>query len=182
MEYIPALPVVGGCDMRCLSPEDSLLVLCLHAAKHLWTRLIWLADIAETLRTQTIDYSLVFSQARALGIARILGVSFWLVKNVLRAELPKPAEEMITADSRVPAFGSEFVERLAGGVDYDFESTEYFLLILKLRERSRDRLRCLWRLVWTPGVGDVAAVRLPQALFPLYRIVRMGRLMRKVVW
>jgi hypothetical protein len=52
--------VAGGCEMPCLSPEDSLLVLCLHAAKHLWTRLIWLSDIAETLRTQTVDYSLVF--------------------------------------------------------------------------------------------------------------------------
>src|SRR5208282_3108781 len=42
--------IVGGCEVPCLSPEDSLLVLCLHAAKHLWTRLIWLSDIAETLR------------------------------------------------------------------------------------------------------------------------------------
>src|SRR5208282_2315231 len=66
--------VVGGCEVPCLSPEDSLLVLCLHAAKHLWTRLIWLSDIAETLRTQTIDYSLAFSRARALGIGRILGI------------------------------------------------------------------------------------------------------------
>src|ERR1035437_1919272 len=89
--------VVGGCEVPCLSSEDSVLALCLHAAKQLWTRLTWLSDIAETLRshskTQTIDYSLVFSRARALGIARILGVSFWLAKNVLRAELPNPAEE-----------------------------------------------------------------------------------------
>jgi hypothetical protein len=177
--------VAGGCEVPCLSPEDSVLVLCLHAAKHLWTRLIWLSDIAETLRIQsrsrTIDYSLVFSRARALGIARILGVSFWLVKNVLRAELPKPAEEMIAADPRVPTLGSEFAERLARGAAYDFESTEYFRLILKLRERRGDRWRYLWRLVWTPGVGDVAALRLPEALFPLYRIVRLGRLLRKLV-
>jgi hypothetical protein len=171
--------VAGGCEVPCLSPEDSVLVLSLHAAKHLWTRLIWLSDIAETLRTETIDYSRVFSQARALGIARILGVSFWLVKNVLRAELPKPAEETIAADPRVPALGSEFAERLARGAAYNLESTEYFRLILKLRERRGDRLRYLWRLVWTPGVGDVAAVRLPEALFPLYRIVRIGRLLRK---
>jgi hypothetical protein len=169
--------VVGG--VPCLSPEDSVLVLCLHAAKHLWTRLIWLSDIAETLRAKTIDYSLVFSQARVLGSARILGISFWLVKNVLRAELPKPAEEMIAADPRVPALGSEFAERLARGAAYDFESTEYFRLILKLRERRGDRWRYLWRLVWTPGVREVAAVRLPEALFPLYRIVRIGRLLRK---
>jgi hypothetical protein len=172
--------VVGGREVPCLSPEDSLLVLCLHAAKHLWTRLIWLADIAETLRIQTIDYALVFSQARALGIARILDVSFWLVKNVLRVEIPKPAEEMIAADVQVPALGAEFAERLAHGVAYDFESTEYFRRILRLRERRGDRWRYLWRLAWTPGTGDIAAVRLPGALFPLYRIVRIGRLLRKL--
>lgn len=174
--------VVGGCEVPCLAPEDSLLVLCLHAAKHLWTRLIWLSDIAETLRTQaqTIDYPQALAQARALGIVRILGVSFWLVKNVLRVELPQPAEEMIAADPRVPALGAEFAARLVRGASYDFESTEYFRLILKLRERRGDRWRYLWRLVWTPGVGDIAAVQLPEALFPLYRIVRMGRLMRKL--
>jgi hypothetical protein len=172
--------VVGGREVPCLSPEDSLLVLCLHAAKHLWTRLIWLADIAETLRIQTIDYALVFSQARSLGIARILGVSFWLVKNVLRAEIPKPAEETIAADVQVPALGAEFAERLARGAAYDFESTEYFRRTLRLRERRGDRWRYLWRLAWTPGTGDIAAVRLPGALFPLYRIVRIGRLLRKL--
>jgi hypothetical protein len=171
--------VVGGVEVPCMSPEDLLLVLCLHAAKHLWARLIWLADIAEATRTQAVDYSLVFSRARALGVARILSVSFWLVKNVLRAELPDPAEEMIAADAQVPILGREFAARLARGAGYDFESTEYFRLILKLRERRADRWRYLWRLVWTPGAGDVAAVRLPEALFPLYRLVRIGRLMRK---
>ena len=179
--------VVGGYEVPCLSPEDSLLALCVHAAKHLWTRLIWLSDIAEILRspsrTQAIDYSMAFSRARLLGIARILGVSFWLVKNVLRAELPQPAEEMIAADRRVAVLGSQFAERLARGVAYNFESTEYFRRILKLRERRGDRWRYLWRLVWTPGTGDIAAVRLPEALFPLsYRIVRIGRLMRKLIW
>jgi hypothetical protein len=177
--------VVGGREVPCLSPEDSLLVLCLHAAKHLWARLIWLSDIAGTLqsqsRNQTIDYALVFSRARALGITRILGVSFWLVKNLLRAELPEPAEEMIAADRAVEALGVEFGERLVRGAAYDFESTEYFLLILKLRERRGDRLRYLWRLFWTPGAGEIAAVRLPEALFPLYRIVRMGRLTRRLL-
>src|SRR5271166_633351 len=60
--------LIGDCEVSCLSPEDSLLVLCIHAAKHLWLRLIWVSDIAEALRTQTIDYSLAFSRARALGI------------------------------------------------------------------------------------------------------------------
>jgi hypothetical protein len=173
--------IVGGCDVPYISPEDSLLVLCLHAAKHLWTRLIWLADIAETLRTQVIDFSMVSARARELGVVRMLGVSFSLVRNVLRTALPEAAEEMITADPQVPILGAEFAERLMRGAAYDFESTEYFRLILKLRERRSDRWRYLCRLVWTPGEGDIAVVRLPETLFPFYRIVRIGRLTRKLL-
>lgn len=172
--------VVGECVMPSLSPEDSILVLCLHAAKHLWMRLIWLVDIAESLRYPSIDYSLIFSRARDSGITRILGVSFWLVKEVLQAELPPQTEEMIGLDPRVPALGREFAERIARSAIYNFDSTEYFRLILKLRERRVDRWRYLWRLVWTPSVGDLATVQLPEPLFPLYRIVRMGRLIKKL--
>jgi hypothetical protein len=173
--------VVGGCEVACLSPEDSLLVLCLHAAKHLWTRLIWFCDIAETLRTQTIDYSVVIARAHELGISRMLGISLWMVKHVLGAEIPRAAEEMMAGDSAVAVTGSEFAARLARGASYDFESTEYFRLILKLRERRSDRWRYLWRLALTPSVGDIAAVRLPGAFFPFYRIVRIGRLMRRML-
>ena len=174
------IAIVGGCPMRCLSAEDSLLVLSLHAAKHLWGRLIWLVDIAETLRTMKVDYGLVTSRARTLGIARILTVTFWLVKNVLDAELPELAEEMLASDSSVATLGQEFAGRLARGAMYDFASTEYFRFILKLRERPSDQFRYLWRLLWTPGQGDLDAAHLPEALFPLYRIVRIGRLMRKL--
>jgi hypothetical protein len=200
---------VGGCEVPSLSPEDSLLMLCLHAAKHLWTRLAWLSDIAETLSingapgiparlipssalettpqdirsstTATIDYALLFSRARELGIVRILGVSFWLVKNVIHGDLPEPIAKMTEADPQIAALGSEFAERLARGVTYDFESPQYFRLIMKLRERRSDRWRYLWRLVWTPGAGDVAAVQLPETLFPLYRIVRIARLTRRLI-
>ena len=172
--------VVGECEMPSLSPEDSVLALCLHAAKHLWMRLIWLVDIAESLRAPFLDYSLIFSRARDLGITRILGISSWLVKNVIHAELPRQTEEMIDLDPQVRALGEEFAGRVARGATYNFDSTEYFRLILKLRERRVDRWRYLWRLVWTPGVGDLATVELPEALFPLYRMVRIGRLIGKL--
>jgi hypothetical protein len=110
-----------------------------------------------------------------------MAISFWLVKNVLHGELPAPVTAMTEADAQVAVLGEEFVQRLERGAAYDFESTEYFRLIMKVRERRADRWRYLWRLVWTPGAGDVAAVRLPETLFPLYRIVRIGRLIRKVV-
>lgn len=172
---------VGGREVSCLSPEDSLLVLCLHAAKHLWTRLIWVCDIAETLRTQNIDYTLMLSQAQSLGILRIMGVSFWLAKQMLGTSVPQPAKQAITSDPEVPVLGQEFAMRLAKSATYDLDSSEYFRWILRLRERRRDRWRYLRRLVWTPGAGDLAAVQLPESLFPLYRVVRLARLVRKLM-
>ncbi|HSZ63464.1 MAG TPA: nucleotidyltransferase family protein [Terriglobales bacterium] len=164
-----------------LSAEDNLLVLCLHAAKHLWMRLIWLTDIAQTFRSEApaIDHAQVLARASALGIVRILGVNFWLVKNLLHEQIPTWAEETIASDRSVPTLGQELAERLAASATYNFESTEYFRRLLKLRERPTDQAKYLWRLLSTPGQSDLAAVNLPESMFPLYRVVRLARLLKR---
>ena len=165
----------------CLNPEDSLLVLCLHAAKHLWTRLIWTADIAESLHTTNPDLAQVIEHARALGITRILGISLWLAGNLLGARIPAAAQRLIDQDPVVGQFAGECAARLAGDATYDFESFDYFREMLHLRERRADRLRYLWRLAWTPGPGDVEAVTLHKSVFRLYHGVRVARLLQKLM-
>lgn len=168
-------------DVPCLSPEDSLLVLCLHAAKHLWTRLIWVADIAESMRIPAMDFPAIAKRARALGIMRIVGVSFWLAKHLLGSVIPAAAQSVIDEDVKAPRLGEEYASRLTHCGTYNFESTKYFKETFRLRERRGDRMRYLWRLVSTPGPGDVEAVTLHESIFPLYRGVRIGRLLQKLV-
>lgn len=164
----------------CLSPEDSLLLLCLHAAKHLWTRLIWVADVAESLQARAIDFPLLMERAKTLGILRILAVSCWLAENLLGTPLPPAVRQLLLDDRRAPLLGQEYAARLAQSATYDFASADYFRQIFQLRERSGDRWRYLWRLVWTPGPGDVSVIKLPEFLFPLYRVIRIGRLPLKL--
>ena len=176
---------LDAAEVPCLSPEDSLLVLCLHAAKHLWTRLIWIVDILKTLQARDLDFALVAARAQAMGITRILGVSCWLAQELAGTELdsaalPPAAQDLCARDSEVCVIGEECLSRLSRAATYDFESTDYFRWIWKLRERPRDRWRYLWRLARTPGVGEIAAIRLPEILFPLYRVVRIGRLLCKL--
>lgn len=171
---------LGGAEVPCLSPEDSLLVLCLHAAKHLWARLIWVADIAESMRLPELDCALVVRRARAMGILRIVGVSCWLAERLLATAIPAAASELVERDSEVAEIGEQYASRLTRSATYNFESGEYFRDVWKLRERSRDRGRYLWRLAWTPGPGEIAAIELPEIFFPLYRVVRIGRLLRKL--
>lgn len=172
---------LGGAELPCLSPEDSLLVLCLHGGKHLWTRLIWVADIAESLRATELDCVRVVRRARAMGITRIVGMSCWLAERLLGSAIPAAARELVAQDPEVVRLGEEYATRLARSATYNFESSEYFCDVWKLRERSSDRWRYLWRLAWTPGPGETAAIELPEILFPLYRIVRIGRLLRRLL-
>ncbi|PYX91290.1 MAG: hypothetical protein DMG71_20530 [Acidobacteria bacterium] len=172
--------VLAGKAISTLSPEDLLHVLGAHAAKHAWARLSYLCDIAATISTQTINYESALQRARELGIARIVGVSFWLVRQMLEAPLPHCWSEYIRNDRRVEVLGSYIQETLSQGHPPHPESSDYFRLMLRLRERAADKWRFLSRLVFTPSVGEWSAVRLPAPLFPAYRAIRLVRLVGRL--
>jgi Uncharacterised nucleotidyltransferase len=172
---------VAGYPMKTLRTEDLLLVLSAHAAKHVWGRLIWLCDIARILSLPTLDWSWIASQARALGIVRILRVTMLLANRLLDATIPPVAEECIPEDSAALSLVDKIQTHIASETSYNVESLAYFRLMMRLRERPADRRRFLRRLILTPGPSEWQAVRLPAPLFPLYRLVRLSRLAAKLV-
>jgi len=172
---------VGGRSVNTPSPEDLLLVLSVHAAKHVWGRVILLLDIAQVLRLENLNWDWVWSCARELGIQRILGVTFLLANRLLGTGVPVAVQSVILADRDARALTDEIAANMAAGVSYDPQQTSYFRLMMRLRERRADRMRFLARLVFTPGPGEWESVRLPKALFPLYRVVRLGRLTSRFV-
>jgi hypothetical protein len=167
---------VAGRSVKTPSPEDLLLVLSVHAAKHVWGRMILLRDIVQILKLGNLDWDRVQSRSRELGIERILGITLLLARRFLGAAIQAAIESSILADPAARALADEIAVSVAGGVSYDTEQTSYFRLMMRLRERRADRVRFLTRLMFTPGPGEWEAVRLPKILFPLYRVVRMGRL------
>ena len=47
-----------------IAPEDLLLYICVHAAKHGWVALGWICDVAETIRARpAIDLMAILDQA-----------------------------------------------------------------------------------------------------------------------
>jgi hypothetical protein len=53
----------SGRIVHALAPEDLLLTLAVHAAKHAWVRLHWLRDIACVAQTQHLDWTVVAQRA-----------------------------------------------------------------------------------------------------------------------
>jgi len=167
---------IAGRSVKTPSPEDLLLVLAVHAAKHVWGRLIWLRDIAQILKRDNLNWDRVQVRTRELGIQRILRVTFLLADRFLGTAIPAAIESAVLADQAARGLADEIATVLAAGVTYDTTRTSYFRLMMRLRERRVDRVRFLTRLAFTPGPGEWEAVRLPRALSPLYRVVRLGRL------
>jgi hypothetical protein len=171
---------VAGRSVKIPSAEDLLLVLSVHAAKHVWGRLIWLCDIVQILRRESLDWEWVKSQARELGIERIVRVTLLLGERLLAAAMPAGIEEWVRGDPAAQTFVDEITEASASGVSYDVQQVSYFRLMMRLRERRVDRWRFFTRLAFTPGPGEWETLRLPKVLFPLYRVVRLVRLVGRV--
>jgi hypothetical protein len=171
---------VAGRAVKTPSPEDLLLILSVHAAKHVWGRLIWSCDIAQILRRENLNWDEVKLRAREVGIERILHVTLLLSESLLSAPIPTGIAESIRADRAARKFAEQITASLAGGVSYDVQQLPYFRLMMSLRERRVDSLRFLSRLTFTPGPSEWETVRLPKFLFPLYRVVRLARLVGRM--
>jgi hypothetical protein len=172
-----SIPVkVAGREMKTPSPEDLVLILSVHAAKHLWTKLIWLCDFTRLMRMPGIKWISIQDRAIDLGIVRILRVTLLLAQHLLEAELPSDIRHETVNDRKAEAWARLIREQIVSRTSFDVESWQYFRAAMGLRERRRDRMRFLWRLAVTPGPSEWKSVRLPAPLFPLYRMVRLSRL------
>ncbi|HXC43185.1 MAG TPA: nucleotidyltransferase family protein [Candidatus Dormibacteraeota bacterium] len=168
--------VVAGRTVKTPAPEDLVLVLSVHAAKHVWGRLIWLCDIAQVLKMGNLNWNWIEVQARELGIHRILCITLQLANRFMETSIPSPIEESMKADHVAEAFSDEISANMIRGVSYEEDQLSYFRFMMRLRERRADRIRFFTRLAFTPGPGEWEMFRLPKSAFPLYRLVRLARL------
>jgi hypothetical protein len=174
---------LGEGSVQVLAAEDLLLLLCLHGAKHRWERLIWIVDVAELIRSQGgMDWGLVLSRARRLHVTRALSTGLGLARNLLGVELPAAAES-VESKALVEGLTGAMMEGLtatakrtslaAAAEDGSFQ--------LRVMDRWRDRLR--FCLLWAclPNINDWRWVKLPDALYPLYYLLRPLRMGSDVI-
>jgi hypothetical protein len=166
----------GERSVRTLRAEDLLLVLSVHAAKHVWVQLSWLCDIAQLVNSQQLDWNAMQCEAKRLGIERIVNLNLLLAHKLLGSTLPPAGKN----DPQTTALADEIRTVIENSAHCNTESLPYFRLMMRIRERWQDRARFLWRLAVTPSVSEWSTVQLSKPLQPLYRVVRLSRLARRL--
>jgi len=123
-----------------------------------------------------LDWQWLGERAATLGIQRIVGINLYLAKELLNAEIPAAIKGIFAEDPEIRVLGEQVARNILSNQGLDPESVAYFRFILRTRERLRDRMRFISRLVFTPSRSEWSMIRVPAPLFPLYYMVRLFRL------
>ncbi len=96
-----------------LSVEDELVLICVHGAKHYWERLMWIADVAALLCSQTnLDWKRAAESAEEVGAERMLHAGLLLAANLLKAPLPGKVLPVVHSDSGAAKLAGQVLEWL----------------------------------------------------------------------
>jgi len=168
--------MLAGAEVPDLSPEISLLVLCMHGSKHTWSRLIWVCDVAQLLASSPdLDWKHVTQEAKRLGLWRMLALGVLLAHRVAGTAVPQTVLPRFESDATASSLARHVEENLfaapgsapMGGVPYNVKLLGF-----------PDRMRLLLSLdVLRPNKRDRAAIQLPPSLSALYYLVRPLRIL-----
>jgi hypothetical protein len=170
---------LAGKQLRTFSIEDTLVLLCVHGAKHFWDRLGWITDIAELIQAQRVDWPQALRIARDLKSTRLLLLGLYLAQELLEAPLPPSIQEQAGKDSNVRWLADQVCGQLAGTANPSTGVVRRAQFRLRSRDEFWEGVRHLLRLATSPTETDRQTVRLPRVLFPFYALARPWRLMRE---
>jgi hypothetical protein len=176
-----ARPVpVGGGEVPAPADDDLFIALCLHGAKHRWARLEWLACAAALAVRAELDLPGIVERAAEAGARRTVLLGLMLARGALGLPLPRALSDAIAADAGLPALAEEACALwFSEETDGDEATPANLRFNARLRDGAADRARYAARWLFAPSPEDWAWVRLPDALAPLYRVVRPLRLVAR---
>lgn len=104
---------IDGRAVPAMAAEDEFVHICVHGTKHLWERLMWIADVAAILgRPGKLNWTFVAHSAAQVGATRMVHLGMLLAWDVLGAPLPAEMEVNIRNDRSLQPIAARIKRRL----------------------------------------------------------------------
>ena len=170
-----------------LLPEHVLLLLCAHGAKHCWSNLRLLCDVACHVQSSPdLDWDLCIRLGESGNYDLVIKHSLLLAKQVLNLELPEPISQY-ACDMKAGALVGkartfllrENMDRSSPDDRVRYLEALRFHLALEKGQRFRKAVAMILRHAFVPNEADWRNLRLPRHLFFIYYLFRPIRLVIK---
>ena len=179
--------LVSGRSVRVFSPEDTLLVLCVHGAKHGWSRLEWICGVAELLHGGAIQWDDVLRRARETKSLRRLLLGLCVAHDLYGCPLPGEVRKAVAGDRQVGALARAVTASLFDGGEHvdglhTFGTLDHDLFHFRLGDGVSDSLRYLVYRITTPSRPEEwSAVSLGNRSISLHSFTRPFAVVSKLV-
>jgi hypothetical protein len=170
---------IDGGSVRSLSPEDHLLLLCVHACKHGWAKLGYLCDIVRLIRSHpALDWDATMRRGADAGVRRSLLLGLYLAHIIAAAPVPDALTDAARADRRMPRLLRDALDGLWNVDDSFGRRLHGAIVLLASMDTAVRAARAAAVRVLVPSSDDWRAFpRIPRALHPLYYALRPFRLL-----
>jgi hypothetical protein len=167
---------LGRRTLMGLAPENLLQYLCLHGAKHSWSRLRLVADVAWLIhRRANWNWDQVVSLARANHLERVLVSGLFLASDLLGAEVPPAVIKDVWSPASVRRVKTDAWRRLTAPSRDEPGFLANLGFHLRLLSRVTDKARCCTRVFLENTVFGWAVRPLPPRALPVYGLLAHAR-------
>lgn len=135
---------VCGVSAPALADEDLLIILCVHANRHLWDRLSWLVDIAQLTRARpNLDWPHIETTAHTIGQHRLLLIGLLLASQLAGVAVPNEILEKAKNTRPIRALTAQVTSWLFTdpGAPTGLAGQQF---LIRSMDRPRDRLTWIW--------------------------------------
>jgi hypothetical protein len=173
--------MLSGKEVLTFSPEDLLLILCVHGTEHSWERLGWICDVAYLIDScPALKWDRVLDLAGRLNCERMLFLGLYLATELLGASVPDDLMPRLQAHREVKQLARQVLYSVSHETDPSWaKACKEFFFQIRAREGFCDKFRFCFYLFFTPTISDWQLVPLPGRLSFLYYMVRPVRLVLK---
>jgi hypothetical protein len=170
---------VDGTAVRTLAPADHLLYLCAHGAKHGWEALGGICDLAELMRHSAINWNDLCAQADHIGAHRVLALGLILANELLDAPVPESLLQAALREPQVMRAAQCFIAYVRNPSGNGPGPYQRWSIPLRVITKPGARMRYVAARALLPSADDREFLRLPEALDPLYYLIRPLRVALK---
>jgi hypothetical protein len=148
---------LDGHTIPTLCPEDELVLICIHSAKHCWEQLSWVADVAGLVtRPPGINWDRALACSRKVGAERMLRVGLQLASQMLGVTLPTAMQRDINSDPTAIRLAAQVERRMPTADSEDLGLFQRALFRMRMRGGFFRGAAYLARLSFSPTELDWA--------------------------